>query len=460
MTNAREIVKSWAGLESFFNNPAVALEAMERVMPVEAVIQACLETRRPKDFTGRCRKLPVCAVVWLLVLLTLRRRTGQENVFAGVLHHGLFDSLWKGVAPCGKAFAKAKDRVRRETLLVLFEKLRDKYAAQAKGLCFHGWRVLALDGSGAKTPDSECCRESFGAQPSSRGRTAFPQGRGLAMVCCGTRLVLEQVFGAYEEGELTLFKRMPKGMLKGALILMDRGFPDRGVLGAIIAAGGQFLVRLPKNRVFETVEELGPNGSLVKYRGEPGSGRLRLLRYRVGEIGVKGGGGEEIRLLTSLTDREIADLKLCELYHRRWGAETVFDEIKTHMLERNTVTDPVLFRGKTPERVHNEWLALLITYNGLRMLMWEAAGKHPAASGGDPLRLSFTAAVETTRNAVRDMGRAATGDLPAIYDRLLNDIARRTVFARPGRHVERAVKIKMSKYKCKKGVAQEVHDNS
>lgn len=57
------------------------------------------------------------------------------------------------------------------------------------------------------------------------------------------------------------------------------------------------------------------------------------------------------RLLTTLLDDKKAPaLTLATLYHERWEVELVFDELKTHQVQRCRV-----LRSKTPELVQQEF---------------------------------------------------------------------------------------------------------
>jgi hypothetical protein len=283
--------------------------------------------------------------------------------------------------------------------------------------------------------------------------------RSLVLAQAGSRLVVEEKHGRYDVSEMTLLAQMGFAAVRGALVLMDRGFCCVAAMEAVLKAGGDFLVRVPANRVVKFVKEIGPGDSLVDLvltkkmlRDHPhlvnlapdGKLRLRMLSYK------PEGGKDEITLLTSLTDPKIKPGELCMLYHERWEVESVFDEIKTQLCERKTVNDPVLFRGRTAERVEQEWLMLLIAHNAVRMTMAIAAatnknGKH----GGNPWRLSYTRTLARLRDSIRDMGRAADWELPRLYAKMITDVETFYVHPRPNRHFARAVKIKMSKFLCK-----------
>ncbi len=73
----------------------------------------------------------------------------------------------------------------------------------------------------------------------------------------------------------------------------------------------------------------------------------------------------------------------------------------------------------------------------------------------DPDRLSFVHALEVVRDAVPEFQLVAETQRPALYKRMLDDIAAKRVPARRPRWNARVVKRKMSNYKLKR--AQHYH---
>jgi Transposase DDE domain len=63
------------------------------------------------------------------------------------------------------------------------------------------------------------------------------------------------------------------------------------------------------------------------------------------------GSDERRRLITSLLDEhEVPALELAALYHQRWQAEAVFDELKTQLRQQRRT-----LRSKTPDLVRQEF---------------------------------------------------------------------------------------------------------
>ncbi len=88
-------------------------------------------------------------------------------------------------------------------------------------------------------------------------------------------------------------------------------------------------------------------------------------------------GGQPSRIATTLLDPDkYPPSELVRLYHERWELELAFDELKTHMLERNEA-----LRSKQPDGVEQELWGLLLVYTLVRreMLLTAQAGEVPAS---------------------------------------------------------------------------------
>jgi len=154
------------------------------------------------------------------------------------------------------------------------------------------------------------------------------------------------------------------------------------------------------------------------------------------------GYGQIHRLVTTLLDPVTYPLlDLICTYHERWEVEIVIDEIATH---QRLLPKPL--RSLKPVGVLQELYGLLIAHYIIRTLMVEAARQIDL----DPDRLSFIGAVRVLQNAVPEFQMTAPEQLPALYQRLLQDIAHKRLPQRRLRSNPRVVKRKMSKFKLKR----------
>ena len=421
------------------------VEALASALPQRWVTQAIAESGR---LSKRVRQLPDVLTTWIVILLGLYRRQSYRNLLEMLFEAGHHRGLWAAVgAPTTSALVKARDRLGVEPLRLLFEESARRWAGLVSGAYFAGRRVLALDGTTLKLPDTAANRKYFGLPGVSRGRAGYPQLRMVTLRDVGSRMTRAVRFGCYRVGEMTLARKLLQCIPAASLVLMDRNFMAYDLLHDMHEQGVDFLVRV-KGTVTSTVVLARGHGDAIvrveiprhwrKDRPDlPRTWLLREIRYR------PPGGTEVIRLFTTLIlDSEITRQQLIDLYPQRWQEETAFDEIKTHQLNSTTITQPTHLRSQNPERVKQELYGLLIAHNAVRFTMAQAA----EASDQDPLRLSFTSALIRIQESVRDMMRSATRRLAELFSRLLAAIGRARVPERPGRSHPRAVKIKMSGY--------------
>jgi hypothetical protein len=81
---------------------------------------------------------------------------------------------------------------------------------------------------------------------------------------------------------------------------------------------------------------------------------------------------------------------LATLYHERWEVEAVFDELKTHLVQRRRT-----LRSKTPEGVRQEFYGWVLAHYAVCWLMHQAASSQRVRHRS----LSFTGHVQLLRRA-------------------------------------------------------------
>ncbi len=438
------------------DQPGRILESHHRSFAIEA-LATVLEPELVSEATAGIRvrncKLPPVLTAWFVILLGVYRNLSYENLLAKLADCSLATECWKGKPPGRSAVPGARARLGIAPMRQLFQKTARLFANGSQGEIVAGRRVVGLDGSTYKVPDSAANDAYFGRPRSTRGRTGFPQLRMVKLVDVETRIVRDAEYGTYSEGELTLARRLMLRIDAGSLVLMDRGYQAFDFLFSLKEdRRADFVVRVNKKMRCRVVQTLAQGDDLVEVE-VPRSARhhdprlrktwiLRRIHYRIGE--------KHVVLLTTILDPNVLPRDdVARLYHERWECETLIDEIKTHLCGCTTVNRPVVFRSESPEAVQQEIYGLLIAYNTIRKLMAVAAERARA----EPRRLSFVACVERIREAVPAFGAARTEALPRLYRQLLDKLAHTRVPERPGRHDPRAVKIKMSNYPLRKWVA-------
>jgi hypothetical protein len=391
----------------------------------------------------RRRRLPADQVVWMVVGMGLIRNAPIEWV-VDKLELALPDK--KGTLVAKSAISKARQRLGEDPLAYLFAATAAEWATRSADA--HRWRGLAiygLDGTTMRVADSPENRAAFGGQKAGAGRgdSGYPQVRVVAMMALRSHVLSAFRFADYHTGETTLARDIWNEVPEESLVIVDRNFLVKKDLIHLETSGNRhWLSRTKVNTKWAIQEKLGKDDYLVEWdvheTGLPRTWTLRAIHY-------KKKGFPRATLLTSLLDAEKYPAKeLIALYHERWETEIGYDELKTHMLDRQEA-----IRSKTPAGVRQELWGIALAYNLVRVEMERVA----AEAGVPPTRISFVASLAWILDEFDTLSlRTVTpGSVPASLARLRQRLKRLVLPPRrQGRTFPRAVKVKMSNYPRKR----------
>ena len=405
--------------------------------------------------TIRKRRLPAEQVVWVVLGMALFRDRPISSVVAD-LDLSLPGS--SGRVASKSAIAQARARLGSEPLKWIFEACAAKWAtAAAAERDWRGLAVYGVDGTSIRVPDSPESRAAFGGQTGrKKTESGYPLARLVTLMALRSHLlrgaVLSPYAGTSEGVEATaLFDLLPDN----SLTIVDKHYLGAAMLLRIQNAGTarHWLTRAKKNTKYVVLKDLGRGDRLVEMKVSPEARKknpslpktwtARAIHYVVP-------GHPPSMVLTSLLDPVAFPAKdVVAMYHERWEIEGGYDEVKTHLLEREEA-----IRSRTPDGVRQELWGILIAYNLVRLEMAKVA----AEAGVAPIRISF---IESLRRIRAEWGWLAAADgkgaIPKMLLALRADL-RRFVLPprRPKRRYPRAVKIKMSNYPRKPPAAENV----
>lgn len=404
------------------------LGELTQIVPFEMVDAALAETGSRER---RTRRLPARVVVYLLLAAGLFPEVGLGQVWAR-LCSGLSRPL---AAPAPSAVSAARARLGVAPLKALFDLLRGAQTGSPRrpGVFWRSWLLTAVDGTVLCCPDTAANLTVFAKPGGARGHAAYPAVRMLALIACGTRTVIDAVFGSDRVSELTYSERLAASAGPGMMVLADRNFDAHRFLRAITRSGADVLIRAKDTRRPRVCRRLG-DGSVIFRIGEL---EVRMIAATVTVATAGGTRRETYRLITTVLDPDIPALEIVGLYHQRWEIETSFFELKAASQGGRVL------RSRTPTGVVQELYALLITYQALRIAISDTTWSRPDL---DPDRGSFTVA----RHAARDQLTAAAGIVAGATVDLVGAIGRHVLDAwlpaRRARSSPRVVKRALSKY--------------
>ena len=378
----------------------ISLGVVAKFFPREKVDAALEDAGRA---SVRERDLPAYVVVYYVIALALYMRSSYREVLRCLLEgvQWLLDPS-VSIKVAGKSgISQARSRLGPEPVKALYDAVVKPIAqAQTKGAWYRQWRLTSLDGSTLDVADTADNDKAFGRPGASRGKSAFPKIRFVALLENGTHVLCAARMDQYSTDELTLAEDVVPALQKGMLCMADRFFPSYKLWQMAAKTGADLLWRVRKNARLEVDQRL-PDGSYLSRIYPSTSDRrnqrkgivVRVIDYHLQDVE----GAEPIyRLITTVLDHTQAPAnELAALYHERWEIETALDELKTHLRGAQ-----IVLRSKTPELVKQEFYGLMMAHFAIRGLMHEAALR----ANQDPDRLSFLHAVRVVQ---RRMARFA-----------------------------------------------------
>ena len=334
------------------------LGELTQQVPFELVDAVLAQTGRTQS---RVRDLPARVVVYLLLAGCLFAELGYGQVWQR-LCAGL-DGLTVA-APTASALTQARRRLGPAPLRGLFALLCGPApVAATPGVRVGGLLVCAIDGTTLSVADTPQNLGVFTTQPGHHGGSGYPLLRLVALVACGTRSLIEVVYGPTSSGETTMCERLVGSLHAGMLVLCDRNLTTNTLTRRIAATDAHLLGRCKTNRNLPILGRLA-DGSWLSVMGGV---TVRVIDAEITITTSAGRATGHYRLATTLTDPHAwPAATLVALYHQRWEIETAYLELKS------TILGGRVLRARTPQGIDQEVYALLVCYQLLRLAMADA----------------------------------------------------------------------------------------
>ena len=266
----------------------ISLGVVAKFFPVEKVHAVLEQTGRA---SVRERDLPAHVVVYYVIALALYMRSSYREVLRCLLEgvQWLLDPS-TSIKVAGKSgISQARTRLGAEPLQALYEAMVAPIAeTRTKGAWYRQWRLVSLDGSTLDVADTKENEKAFGRPGASRGSSAFPKIRFVALLENGTHVLWAARMDKYSTDELTLAEDVVPALRKGMLCLADRFFPSHKLWQKAAATGADLLWRTRQNARLEIDQRL-PDGSYLSRiypstsdrRNERKAIVVRVIDYRL-----------------------------------------------------------------------------------------------------------------------------------------------------------------------------------
>jgi len=349
------------------------------------------------------------------------------------------------------AFCRAKTRLPLSEFpkaLAATAKTADRLAPAMSPL--RGRSLKAIDGSAVTLADTLKNRKAYPPLQCA-DKPSFPMMRIVVFFSVLSGAISLLALGSLAVSELALFGSLMSQLVRGDILLGDRGFGSYPVIALLQHSlgvdfigrttrrvdGRRRLKRLAKNDwliLWKKSANASPWLSALQWAGLPAQITLRAVK---GSCYQKGFRVRQVTLVTTLLDPQFYPAEqILQAYLRRWRLEMCLDDLKTTLKMD-------MLRARSPEMVQKELYARLIAHNLIRCTVAQAAAEH----GVRLERISFKGSLDALRHFSQAIARARSKKKRRqLWDQLLDTLAADLVAERPGRREPRAIKRKKNKY--------------
>jgi hypothetical protein len=266
------------------------------------------------------------------------------------------------------AFSKARKKLRHEALIKLNQQGLAVFSNHFALLRWHGFRVLAVDGSTARLPVKEDIASWFGG-PSG---ASCPMARMSRLYDVMNKFVVDAALEPYDTGEREIAARHLYETDADDLLIYDRGYPACWLFSMHRDMQRHYCARLSVSfsKQIEDFVASGLRTQLVdmtanaEARAQCEEYNLSAAPVKVRLVRVELKSGEVEVLATSLLDStDYPSHWFKKLYHLRWGVEEHYKREKSRLEIEN-------FSGRSVLVVRQDFHAKVFMHNLAAMLVW------------------------------------------------------------------------------------------
>lgn len=228
---------------------------------------------------------------------------------------------------------------------------------------WNGFRVLAVDGSRLTLPRTQELKEIYG-ETKSQNSNGVVQARVSVLYDVLNNIVLEGIMSPLSVGEGNLAKQHLAIASEKDLIIYDRGYPSFDLIYNHTKENVDYIIRVKTDfsNITKAFADSGKTSQTVdispgQHKGYSNKPYNKEATIKVRLIRVELTSGQIEILITSLLDSKKYSQKIFkELYFKRWGVETYYDELKNKLKVEH-------FSGYSHQTVLQDFYAALFISN-------------------------------------------------------------------------------------------------
>ena len=337
-----------------------------------------------------------------------------------------------------QAYSQARQKLSPNAFITLAEVIIKWFYKDDDFKTFRGYRLSAIDASILELNNSERLREAFGFVENATVKVARAISAGIYDI--ENDMMMTSKIANYKATErglaIELIEQLKELGLKNDLILFDRGYPSKDFINYLEGNNIKYLMRVSRKFLKAAWETKEPD-EIIEVKTDD-----RLLKIRV--ISFLLDSDEEEVLVTNLTDKsfDIRDFK--ELYFKRWGIETKFNELKNRLQIEN-------FTGDTQIAVEQDFYASIYLSNVAAIAKADANQEIEQQNKGKNLKYTYKVNTNILIGRLKDSFVMALLEYDIekrkkMVDKVMQELLRNTVPIRPDRSFERKMGLSRNKH--------------
>ncbi|HLS11623.1 MAG TPA: IS4 family transposase [Flavobacteriaceae bacterium] len=271
------------------------------------------------------------------------------------------------------AFVQARKKIKPEVFDRLSQVLLNEFYTDNEPAIklWKGFRLLAIDGTRMTLPITNELKRIYG-ETKNQHDTVLVQARCSVIYDVLNKYVLDGIIGPTKRGERDLALTHLEHCKSKDLIIYDRGYPSYDFIHQHLKRNLDYLMRvkLSFSKVVKDFEKSGKKSLVVEmYPGKNtkisdkeytrnSAIKVRLIRIELGK------GNVEILMTSLLNSKLYPTGQFKELYFKRWGVETFYDEFKNKLKVEH-------FSGYSNQSILQDFKATLFVSNVQTLIVSE-----------------------------------------------------------------------------------------
>lgn len=263
------------------------------------------------------------------------------------------------------AFIQSRNKIKPEVFKYLSNTITSEFYSDndLSIKLWNGFRPLAVDSSRLNLPDRKELENIYGRTNNQNG-TGVIQTRISILYDVLNNMVIDSKLVPLKTGEIVLAKEHLEYSKKGDLIIYDRGYPSFELVFNHNKREVDFLfrVKVSFNTLVKNFVSSGKRSQIVELMPDKNRcyndkefSKNSIIKVRLVSV-ILDDGSIEV-LMTSLLDSKKYRTKIFkDLYFKRWGVETYYDEIKNKLKVK-------CFLGYSNNTIHQNFYVVIFISN-------------------------------------------------------------------------------------------------